>query len=437
VRLVVAVLDGWANTGVDFAGRIELAGTPASWELPPSIELKAQDEGRAALEFVARESGVWRLRGRVEIDGVTVEAESNPLLVEEGATPLYWGDLHGHSNISDGTGTPQDYFQYARDVAALDVVSLTDHDHHGVLALDQHPELWEEIRAEVERRNEPGRFLTLLGYEWTSWIHGHRHVLYFEDQGAVHSSIHQESETPAQLWERLRGQPARTFAHHSAGSPVRTNWTFAPDPILEPLTEVSSVHGSSEAMDSPLRIRGAVPGNFVRDALDHGYRLGFVGSGDSHDGHPGLPHLSPGYRWTRRPDGSEWMGTGGLAAISAESLTRTGVLTALRRRSVYATSGPRILLDLDLAGHPMGSFVRASDLPRVCDLSLRIIGTAELERLDLIRSGEVHASVAVEGGRRSTAGTLEVEELAAGEYVYVRVLQRDQAVAWSSPVFVE
>ena len=33
--------------------------------------------------------------------------------------------------LSDGTGTPEDYFAYARDVAALDVIALTDHDHWG------------------------------------------------------------------------------------------------------------------------------------------------------------------------------------------------------------------------------------------------------------------------------------------------------------------
>ena len=437
VRLNVCVLDAWANTNVEFSGRITLTGAPDSWSLPGSIEVEADKGSRAILEFVAQEEGLLRIRGQCELEGEQVEATSNPLWVEKGAAPLFWGDLHGHSDLSDGTGTPEDYFTYARDVAALDVVSLTDHDHHGVVALDQSPKMWSDMKALVAMRNEPGRFLTLLGYEWTSWIHGHRHVLYFEDDGEVHSSIQAASETPRQLWDLLRGQAAMTFAHHSAGSPIRTNWSFAPDPVLEPLTEISSVHGSSEAMDSPARIAGAVPGNFVRDVLDHGYRLGFVGSGDSHDGHPGLPHLSPGYRWMRRPDGSEWMGTGGVAAIAARELTREAVLEALRARAVWATSGPRILLDVELEGHSMGSAVSANDLPPTSLLSLRVIGTAELERIDLIRSGSVHASVPVEAGRWETAGGLEIEGLEAGEYLYLRAVQRDKGLAWSSPIFLE
>ena len=31
---------------------------------------------------------------------------------------------------------------------------------------------------------------------------------------------------------------------HSAGGPIATDWTFPPDPVLEPVTEVVSVHGS-------------------------------------------------------------------------------------------------------------------------------------------------------------------------------------------------
>ena len=89
----------------------------------------------------------------------------------------------------DGTGTPEDYFTFARDVAGLDAVALTDHDHWGAgRPLDGDPAPWALIRETVARFHEPGRFVTLPGYEWTSILHGHRHVLYFEgdlasDQG--------------------------------------------------------------------------------------------------------------------------------------------------------------------------------------------------------------------------------------------------------------
>ena len=285
-RLSVALLDAGGNRASDWVGEVLLSG-PAAADLPASVSLVAEDEGATSVELTWNGQGVLRVEARTE-SGLT--GVSNPMWVDGAAVRVLWADLHGHSGLSDGTGTPRDYFRYARDVAGLDVVALTDHDHWGMRPLAIHPEVWEEIRRETELFHRSGEFVTLLGYEWTNWIHGHRHVLYFSDHGEIFSSLEPEFESPQQLWEALRGRPALTFAHHSAGGPVATNWQIAPDPELEPVTEIVSVHGSSEAMDSPAVIYSPVAGNFVRDVLDRGYPLGFIGSGDGHDGHPGQAH---------------------------------------------------------------------------------------------------------------------------------------------------
>ena len=167
----------------------------------------------------------------------------------------------------------------------------------------------------------------------------------------------------------MRRLPSRIT---SAGGPVSTNWDFVPDPVLEPVTEVVSVHGSSEAADSPGKIYTAVPGNFVRDVLDRGVQFGFIGSGDSHDGHPGLAHLAAP--------------SGGLAAIFSENLTRESVLEALRARRVYATNGPRIWLRFWLDEGPR----------------FAVAGTAPIDRVDVIRSGTVVESLP--GGRTARLG---------------------------------
>jgi hypothetical protein len=347
-------------------------------------------------------------------------AESNPLFVDPHAPRLLWADLHGHSSLSDGTGTPEDFYRYARDVAGLDVAALTDHDHWGIPFLDESPALWREIGAAAARFHEPGRFVTLLGFEWTNWVHGHRHVLYFEDEGPLLSSLDEATDDPAELWRALRGRPALTFAHHSAGGPVATNWAFAPDPVLEPVTEVASVHGSSEALDAPVLIHEPVPGNFVRDALGKGYRLGFVGSGDSHDGHPGLAHLaSP---------------SGGLAAVFAREPTREAVLAALRARHCYATNGPRIYLRASLGGRPMGSEVP----PGSQRLRAAVLAPGDLERVDVVRGPGVAFALrlAEDDARREASLEETLDDLRPGEAVYVRVVQRDGGAAWSSPFFV-
>jgi hypothetical protein len=417
VRLAAAVLDAAGNTGVAWAGAIEVE-PPEGLDCPRRIALAPADLGRKTVACGARSPGVFRLRARAG----ELAAESNPLEVGGGARVL-WADLHGHSNFSDGTGTPEDWFRYARDVAGLDVAALTDHDHWGVRFLDATPALWEEIRAQVARHHEPGRFVTLLGYEWTSWIHGHRHVLYFGDDGPVISSLDEASDDPRELWAALAGREALTFAHHSAGGPIPTNWAIPPDPAFEPVTEVASVHGSSEALDAPHLIHAPVAGNTVRDVLDRGYRLGFVGSGDGHDGHPGLTHVaSP---------------TGGVAAILAEEATREAALEALRARRTYATNGPRILLRAELAGHPMGSAVAAAELAGgAAELRLRVVAPGEIASVDVVRSGRVVESIPGDG-RRELEVRDRLRDLRAGEYVYVRVVQIGGGAAWTSPWFVE
>jgi hypothetical protein len=353
-----------------------------------------------------------------------LEAESNPLIVRDAIPRVVWADLHGHSQLSDGSGTPEDYFGYARDVAALDVAALTDHDHWGMRFMDQVPDMWNEVREAAQRFDEPGRFVALAGYEWTSWLYGHRHVLFFSDQGEVLSSMDPRYQTPPQLWEALAGHTAIAVAHHSAGGPVSTSLDFIPDPDIEPVIEIVSVHGSSEAYDSPGRIYDPVEGNFVRDILDRGFRFGFIGSGDSHDGHPGLAHLaSPG---------------GGLAALFTEEVDRDSVLRALRQRRVYATNGPRIWLRLWIDEHPMGSVLPATSPEDELfhQLKFAVATPAPIERLDVIRSGQVIETLPGEG-RREWSELAEIPRLAPGEYVYVRVVQEDGGVAWASPIFAE
>jgi hypothetical protein len=347
---------------------------------------------------------------------------------------VFWGDLHGHSGLSDGTGIPDDYFRYARDVAHLDIAALTDHDHWGIVPLDSSPAMWSSIQKSVGQFHEPWRFVPLLGYEWTSWLHGHRHVLFFGDRADLLSSLDPRFDSPARLWEAFRseapdaqalhGNDALTLAHHPAGGPMATDWTNPPDPLLEPVVEIASVHGSSEAPDSPGSIYDPVAGNFVRDALRRGYRLGFVASGDSHDGHPGLAGLSSP--------------TGGLAAILADDLTRAGVRAALEARRVYATNGPRILLRATLDGAPMGSLLRPGPTGEIPERTLRAVAVAPaaIQRLDLIRTGDLVASEPG-NGQRDLGIEKRLEHLRSGEYLYLRVIQEDGGAAWSSPFFVE
>ncbi|MBT3220800.1 MAG: CehA/McbA family metallohydrolase [Proteobacteria bacterium] len=415
VRLNLSLLDANANLAVPTEVVLSLEAIGKNVEVPQEVVFTIADGSTKEIALNVPAEGFFQ----VSVHGPDGPiALSNALLVSPDAPRVLWADLHGHSQLSDGTATPREYYAYARNVAGLDVAALTDHDHWGMEPLSKNPALWSEIREAAIGFHQPERFVTLLGYEWTNWLHGHRHVLYFTDEGEVFSSVDPRYETPPQLWEALRGQSALTIAHHSAGGPVATNWDYPPDPEFEPVTEVASVHGSSEAADSPRPIYQPVEGNWVRDQLDRGYRLGLIGSGDTHDGHPGMGHLVSG--------------TGGVAAILSEELTREAVLEALRARRVYATNGPRILVRTSLAGRRMGS---SMDAPGEAALIAAIMGTGPISHVDLIRNGSLAERVDCQQQL-----TCFVERQLSGldkGYLYLRVVQVDGGAAWSSPFFFD
>ena len=84
------------------------------------------------------------------------------------------------------------------------------------------------------------------------------------------------------------------------------------------MVEITSGHGSFEF--------------FGQNYLKNGFEVGFIGSGDNHNGHPGYTGLGNGQQ-------------GGLAAVLAPENTTEAIFRALRDRSTYATTGERILLD--------------------------------------------------------------------------------------------
>src|SRR5215470_17383292 len=42
---------------------------------------------------------------------------------------VFFGNLHSHTSYSDGSGTPAEAYNHARNVAHLDFLVITDHNH--------------------------------------------------------------------------------------------------------------------------------------------------------------------------------------------------------------------------------------------------------------------------------------------------------------------
>jgi len=411
----VAAVDHGHNWNRAFRDKIMLTSSPEGISCSPGDF----DNNSCLFVCSTRKTGTFVLTATGKNN--TLGGKSNPVVSTK--TPprfnLYWGDIHGHSRLSDGTGTAADYFTYARFASGLDMTALTDHDAWGFDRLDNHPEIWEFIKKETETHNRPGRFITFPGYEYTNWTSGHMHVLFKGEPAPLFSSANPQYDNPDKLWQALAGCRAITVPHHPGGGPIGTDWNYY-NPEFTFLAEICSIHGNSETADAPRGIYKPQPGAFVRDALDRGYRLGIIASGDTHNGHPGM--------------GDPSSPTGGLVAVYAKTLTRDAVWEALKKRRVYGTSGKRIILDFRINGHMMGGTIQTEPRTPV-HIDFGITGTDRLKLVEIIKNGKSirHWSWTAP----SFSATLIDRYPSSGDYYYLRVVQQDDHLAWSSPIWVE
>jgi len=234
-------------------------------------------------------------------------------------------------------------------------------------------------------------------------------------------------------------------------------------------------------------------GDFVREALKRGleleqtlgqnpYRLGVIGSTDSHTalssaeegnfhGKLAIDSIPANKNLTFNDDGpgaSGWaMSASGMAAVWATSNTRTAILNALERREVYATTGPRIVVQfyggadyteadlespeaIDAArarGVPMGGELSQAEEPAFIVIAAKDPEGANLDRIQIVKgwldeAGESHEkifNVAWSDERKLQAdGNLP----AVGNTVDLRTGEVDDSIgaaqlsaAWTDPQF--
>ncbi len=421
-NLTIAAVDSFGNWAQDYQGTINLLPSGEKLILPRQYRYKSSDRGSVKIGCRVEAAGIYYITVQDKKNGFSVR--SNPILCMPGpdTTYLYWGDLHGHSGVCDGTGTPHDYYQYARDVSGLDISALTSHDAFGFIPLDEDEKTWTLIKKEADLFYQPGVFVTFAGYEWTNWTYGHQHVIFLKtEEAVVCSSRNPRNATPADLWKCLGGRSAITIPHHVGGGPIAYDWSFY-NPAFQPVSEICSIHGNCEYYGAPRGIYRPVENHFVQDALSRGCKLGIVASGDSHNGHPGQRDISAL--------------TAGLMGVYAGELTRESVWKALKKRSVYATSGARMILGFHINAHSMGEIIYVENELETRDIAGTVIGTDVIREMTIVKNGSILHSIAGQGVE-ATIHYRDDTPVGAGDYYYLRIIQEDGEMAWSSPIWVE
>ncbi len=278
-----------------------------------------------------------------------------------------------------------------------------------------------------------------------------------------------ESAYPEDLWKWLDETTEATGAQFTAiphnsniskgymfptetrlrGTPIDEAWVKA-RAKWETVAEVTQIKGDSEthpvvSPDDPFADFETYPhyiqqnppaydpgeGDYIRSALRNGlaieerigfnpYRFGLIGATDSHTGvasaeepnfwgklaRDSIPeNKNPAWTAGRGPNG--WsMSASGLAAVWAEDNTREAILAAFKRREVYATTGPRMVVrvfggtefaaedvnaaDIDAVGHakgvPMGGELSSlSSAPSFLIHAAKDPKSAHLDRVQMVK----------------------------------------------------
>ena len=355
-----------------------------------------------------------------------VEGFSNPICVTEvpPATRLFWGDPHWQTFFSDGIRCPEELYAFARDEGFLDFGAISDH----MEAVTDRQ--WEYFQAVTNDYNVPGQFATLIGQEWTNHnpnvgAPGHRNVYYRGAGGPALRSTDPDCNTLEKLWRKLdsfAGIEAMAIPHHSANVLMGVDWAQGWNPKYEKAVEIHSVWGSSEchAEDgNTMAIQhcgGEQRGRHVIDALKRGYRLGFVGGGDIHDGRPG-DELH-----TDSEPCSAKLWPAGYTAAFVPSLTRNAIYDAIRDHQTYATTQTRIYLDaaLDRRGSELRLDVSAASEEGIREAEIVINGKSEQRLLP-------------DADRRIVMKTEIPIPMGPYDFCYLRVTTEKGNMAWSSP----
>jgi hypothetical protein len=338
------------------------------------------------------------------------------------------GEFHRHTEISwDGgaDGSLEDMFRYAIDAAGMDWIGNGDHDNGAGREY-----AWWLVQKFTDAYHLPNAFTPMFTYERSvSYPHGHRNCMFVQRgvrtlprlaalpgkkaEGDVHP------DDTKMLYRYLKEFDGICAVHTSATG-MGTDWRDN-DPAVEPIVEIYQGDRMSYEMEGaprtghdpktkeePVNIAGWFPKGYINQALKKGYRLGFESSSDHWS-----THIS-------------------YFMVLAERHDRRAILDAVKRRHVYGATD-NIIVDVRCGAHIQGDELKTGEAPA---LQIHVQGTRDLAKIEVLRDSEVVATLRPQGQGYATLWT-DPQPLPGTHYYYVRVLQRDDELAWSSPIWIE
>jgi len=387
------------------------------------------------------EAGIYKIQ--LKSTDATMLFTSAPIkCFQENTDSLFWGWLHGESDHIHSENDMEACLRECRDEKGLQFFASSPFES----AQDTSAEQWKGLSQHIADFCEEDRFITFSGFQYVGEAgkEGVRHILYCKDGKPLLRQQDTKSNTLGKIYK----------SHTPKDLISIPSFTMAKDycfdfedyqPEFERVVEIYNVWGSSECTKKEgnlFPITGEVDmsaAGSLQAALKRNCRFGFVAGGWDHRG-----------LYANFIDSKQARYTPGLTGIIGKKQSREGLLESLYKRACYATTGPRIIVGFFVAGQPMGSELSSATKKGLLvnrHLSGYVAGTANIKEMHIIRNGEIVHKISPGSYHCDFAHDdmqpLEKIVLDGGSgrppfvYYYLRVIQEDGAMAWSSPIWVD
>ena len=360
--------------------------------------------------------------------------------IGEATFQRYFGQLHSHTQYSDGAGSLESALAYIKalpDSANVDFVAFTDHSNYfdksgaanpeGALydmsqATEYSQETWKAYKDAVAAFNteNAGSMVAIAGFEMT-WSGGPGHINTFNTPGIVsrnNTTLNNKTKDAGlQAYYKLLSQTEGVDSISQFNHPGTTFGNFIDfgywDAVVDTrmyMVEVGNGEGQIGAGGYYLSYEQYIM------ALDKGWHVAPTNNQDNHKG-----------RWGNANDARD--------VILTDDFSESGIYAALRARRMYATEDKNLELDYTVNGNMMGSII---DVPEKLNFEISFNDpdrTDSIAKVELVvNSGKV--AYTWDSAADLTKGSVSVELAPEYTYYFVRVTEADGDLAVTAPVWV-
>ena len=361
--------------------------------------------------------------------------------IGEATFQRYFGQLHSHTQYSDGAGSLESALAYVKalpDNANVDFVAFTDHSNYfdsknnpnveaalydTSLVKDSDPShSWATYKNTVAAFNaaNAGKMVAIAGFEMT-WSGGPGHINTFNTPGIVsrnNTTLNNKTKDAGlQAYYKLLSQTEGVNSISQFNHPGTTFGNFIDFGYWDAVVDTRMYMVEVGNGEGQIGAGGYYPSyeQYIM-ALDKGWHVAPTNNQDNHKG-----------RWGNANDARD--------VILTDDFTEDGIYAALRARRMYATEDKNLELDYTVNGNMMGSII---DVPEKLNFEISFNDpdrTDSIAKVELVvNSGKV--AYTWNSAADLAKGSVSVELAPEYTYYFVRVTEGDGDLAVTAPVWV-